>query len=254
VATRFVAYGWNVTRVSDANDLEMLERAFRTFKSTSDRPTLVIVDSIIGYGAPHKQDTAAAHSDALDEEEVRLAKRSYGWPEDAQFLIPDGADERFRDGIGKRGHALREAWQKTFEDYGRKHRQSATQISQLMSRDLPKDWDANLPIFRLTIKVSPPKPPASSTIAAHVPWLIGARRTSRPRPRRTCLTAPALWRQASRGSSFRGTRTRDGGRRERPVLSNCALSARPSSSSAIICGLRPARGIDEVAGVPRLHP
>ena len=86
VAARFLAYGWNVTRVGDANDLEMLERAFNVFKKTSDRPTLIIVDSHIGYGSPHREDTPAAHGEPLGEEEVRLAKRSYGWPEDAKFL------------------------------------------------------------------------------------------------------------------------------------------------------------------------
>ena len=110
VATRFIAYGWNVTRVGDANDLEMLGRAFRTFQSCKDRPTLIIVDSHIGYGAPHKQDTSGAHGEPLGEEEVRLAKRNYGWPEDQKFYVPDGVYEHFREGIGKRGKQLRDAW------------------------------------------------------------------------------------------------------------------------------------------------
>src|SRR5262249_26036148 len=101
VATRFIGHGWNVTRVGDANDLEMLERAFRTFKSTSDRPTLIIVDSHIAYGAPNKQDTSAAHGEPLGEEEIRLAKRHYGWPPDAKFLVPDGVREHFQEGIGR---------------------------------------------------------------------------------------------------------------------------------------------------------
>ena len=103
VATRFIAYGWNVTRVGDANDLEMLDRAIDTAKKTSDRPTLIIVDSHIGYGAPTKQDTHAAHGEPLGEEEIRLAKRFYGWPEDAKFLVPDGVREHFAQGIGARG-------------------------------------------------------------------------------------------------------------------------------------------------------
>ena len=106
VATRFIGYGWNVTRVGDANDLEMLERAFRTFKKTTDRPTLIIVDSHIAYGAPNKQDTSAAHGEPLGEEEIKLAKRHYGWPEDAKFLVPDGVREHFQAGIGARGQAL----------------------------------------------------------------------------------------------------------------------------------------------------
>ena len=115
VATRFLGYGWNVTRVGDANDLEMLERAFRTFKNEKERPTLIIVDSHIAYGAPNKQDTSAAHGEPLGEQEIRLAKRHYGWPEDAKFLVPDGVREHFEAGIGARGQALRDAWMAKFQ-------------------------------------------------------------------------------------------------------------------------------------------
>ncbi len=107
VADRFMGYGWNVTRVGDANDTDLLARAFETFRAEEERPTLIIVDSHIGYGSPHKQDTAAAHGEPLGEEEVRETKRAYGWPEDAQFLIPDGVYEHFADGVGKRGASER---------------------------------------------------------------------------------------------------------------------------------------------------
>src|SRR5207253_8329381 len=110
VATRFIGYGWNVTRVGDANDLEMLDRAFQTFKNTRDRPTLIIVDSHIAYGAPKKQDTSAAHGEPLGEDEIRGAKRNYGWPLDAKFLVPDDVRQHFQEGIGKRGKTLRDAW------------------------------------------------------------------------------------------------------------------------------------------------
>ena len=113
VATRFVGYGWNVTRVADANDLDMLARAFETFHKTKDRPTLIIVDSHIGYGSPHKQDSNAAHGEPLGEEEVRLTKKFYGWPEDAKFLVPEGVREHFQDGIGKRGRERGREWEKT---------------------------------------------------------------------------------------------------------------------------------------------
>jgi len=109
VAARFLGYGWNVTRVGDANDLDLLDRAFRVFKDTRDRPTLIIIDSHIAWGAPHKQDTSAAHGEPLGEEEIRLTKRNYGWPEDAKFLVPDGVYEHFREGIGKRGAELYKA-------------------------------------------------------------------------------------------------------------------------------------------------
>src|SRR6202050_2711092 len=112
VATRFIGYGWNVTRVGDANDQDMLARAFKVFKSTTDRPTLIIVDSHIAYGAPHKQDTSGAHGEPLGEEEVRLAKKAYGWPEDAKFLVPEGVREHFTAGMGERGQQLRDAWMK----------------------------------------------------------------------------------------------------------------------------------------------
>ena len=116
-ATRFIGYGWNVTRVGDANDLDMLRRALRVFKDTRDRPTLIIVDSHIGYGAPHKQDTGAAHGEPLGEDEIRLAKRFYGWPEDAKFLVPDGVRERLADGFGRRGRDLHVQWAALQEDY-----------------------------------------------------------------------------------------------------------------------------------------
>src|SRR5438132_5889623 len=110
VAGRFLALGWNVTRVSDANDLDQLARAFSVFRDTKDRPTLIIVDSHIGWGAPNKQDTSAAHGEPLGEEEIRLTKRAYGWPEDAKFFVPEGVYEHFQQGIGRRGKAERDAW------------------------------------------------------------------------------------------------------------------------------------------------
>src|SRR5437868_14566 len=117
VATRFIGHGWNVTRVGDANDLAMLMRAFHVFQNTRDRPTLIIVDSHIAYGAPHKQDTSAAHGEPLGEEEIRLAKRNYGWPEEVKFLVPEEVREHFRQGISRRGRELRAAWMAQFVRY-----------------------------------------------------------------------------------------------------------------------------------------
>ena len=147
VATRFIGYGWNVTRVGDANDLEMLERAFETFKQTTDRPTLVIVDSHIAYGAPHKQDTSAAHGEPLGREEIKLAKRNYGWPEDAEFLVPEGVREHFEAGIGARGQALHAAWWTRFEAYRREYPELAEQGYRMLRRELPDGWDKGLPAF-----------------------------------------------------------------------------------------------------------
>src|SRR5439155_1496580 len=147
VATRFIAYRWNVTRVGDANDLDMLRRAFRTFHATTDRPTLIIVDSHIAYGAPNKQDTSAAHGEPLGEEEIRLTKRTYDWPEDAKFLVPDGVREHVASGVGKRGRALRDAWFALVEEYRRAYPELADQVYRMQHRQLPEGWDRDLPSF-----------------------------------------------------------------------------------------------------------
>jgi transketolase len=176
VATRFVGYGWNVTRVVDANDLEMLARAFEVFQKTSDRPTLIIVDSHIGYGSPHKQDTNAAHGEPLGEEEVRLTKKFYGWPEDAKFLVPDGVRENFRDGIGKRGRDLHAQWSKLFADYSQKYPELAEQLHQMQYRELPAGWDKNLPTFPADAKGVATRDSggkALNALAQNIPWLIG---------------------------------------------------------------------------------
>jgi transketolase len=175
VATRFIGYGWNVTRVGDANDLEMLERAFRTFKSTDDRPTLIIVDSHIAYGAPNKQDTSAAHGEPLGEGEVRLAKRHYGWPEDAKFLVPEEVYEHFQAGIGVRGQALHRAWWTMVEEYRPRFPELADSVYRILRRELPDQWDAGLPTFPAgtALATRDASSRALNAIAANVPWLIG---------------------------------------------------------------------------------
>jgi transketolase len=176
VATRFIAYGWNVTRVGDANDLQMLERALTTFKRATDRPTFIIVDSHIGYGAPNKQDSHAAHGEPLGTEEIRLAKRFYGWPEDAQFLVPEGVREHFAEGVGRRGAELRSAWFDRFAAYQREEPELADQLYRMQHRQLPARWDADLPTFPADPKGTAGRE-ASGTllnaIAQRVPWLIG---------------------------------------------------------------------------------
>ncbi len=176
VATRFMAYGWNVTRVGDANDLEMIERALRTFKSAIDRPTLIIVDSHIAYGSPHKQDTSAAHGEPLGEEEIRLTKRVYGWPEDAKFLVPDGVREHFQRGMGQRGRALREAWMERFAAYKAKHPELADHLYRMQTRQLPKGWDRDLPSFQPDAKGIAGREASGKMLnafAQNVPWVIG---------------------------------------------------------------------------------
>jgi transketolase len=176
VATRFVGYGWNVTRVADANDLEMLARAFETFHKTTDRPTLIIVDSHIGYGSPHKQDSNAAHGEPLGEEEVRLTKKFYGWPEDAKFLVPEGVREHFRDGIGKRGREERSKWEKMFAGYSDKYPELADELHRMQRRELPDGWDKNLPTFPADAKGIATRESSGkvlNVLAQNIPWLIG---------------------------------------------------------------------------------
>ena len=176
VESRFKSYHWNVLRVPDANDTAAVGRALEIFRRTDDRPTLIIVNSIIGYGSPHKENTAAAHSDPLGEEEVALAKRFYGWPEDAQFLIPDGVYDRFANGIGRRARALRENWEKTFAAYERSESEAAEEIKLMLAGKLPAKWDAGLPTFAADEKGIATREASGkvlNAIAGPVPWLIG---------------------------------------------------------------------------------
>jgi transketolase len=176
VATRYMGYGWNVTRVGDANDLEMLDRAFHTFKNEKDRPTLIIVDSHIAYGAPNKQDTSAAHGEPLGEQEIRLTKRRYGWPEDAKFLVPDGVREHFQAGMGARGRALRDAWMAKFEAYRQQYPELADQGYRMLRRELPEGWDKGLPTFAADPKGIATRDSSGqvlNALAKNVPWLVG---------------------------------------------------------------------------------
>ncbi len=176
VATRFLGYGWNVTRVGDANDLEMLDRAFRTFKSTSDRPTLIIVDSHIAYGAPHKQDTSAAHGEPLGKDEVRATKRAYGWPEDAEFAIPDTVRAHFQAELGTRGRAERAEWQQRFERYAARFPEEADMLHRIQRRELPGQWDAEIPTFPPDAKGLAGREASAGVLNAvgkRVPWLLG---------------------------------------------------------------------------------
>jgi transketolase len=175
VAARFIGYGWNVTRVGDANDRDLLTRAYEHFHEEHDRPTLIVVDSHIGYGSPHLQDTAKVHGEPLGEDEVRETKRAYGWPEDAQFLIPDGVYEHFADGIGAHGRAAREEWEALFEQYRTDAPELAAQVDAMQRRELPEGWDADIPSFEpsdgdmATRKASNK---VENAVAKRIPWLL----------------------------------------------------------------------------------
>src|ERR1700677_4123451 len=190
VAGRFLAYGWNVLRVSDANDLERIKHALDVFKQTKGRPTFIIVDSHIGYGSPHRQDSAEAHGDPLGDEEIRLVKKSYGWPEDAKFLVPDGVYDHFKAGIGKRSGEARKKWNETFAQYRSQNPALATEIDQMQKRELPAGWDRNLPVFPADPKGVSGRDAsgkALNVLAQNIPWFLGGSADLGP-SNRTTLT------------------------------------------------------------------
>jgi transketolase len=192
VATRFLGYGWNVTRVGDANDLDMLERAFRVFETTPGRPTLIIVDSHIGYGSPHKQDTHGAHGEPLGQEEVRLTKRNYHWPEDAEFLVPEGVRGCFDAQVGARGRRARADWMARFSAYEKAYPVQADELFRMQHRQLPKGWDRGLPTFPADPKGVAGRDASAQVLnaaAENIPWLLGGSADLAPSTK-TRLTFP----------------------------------------------------------------
>jgi transketolase len=176
VMTRFVGYGWNVTRVADANDLLELSRGYETFLKTTDRPTLLVVDSHIGYGSPHKQDSYEAHGEPLGEAEIKLVKQNYGWPEDAKFLVPDGVYQHFADHLGARGANVRGKWGKLFADYTKQFPELAECLNKMQRRELPAGWDKNLPVFPAEAKGMATRESSGkvlNVLAQNIPWLVG---------------------------------------------------------------------------------
>jgi transketolase len=176
VATRFLAYGWNVLRVGDANDIERIEHALDIFHKTKGRPTFIVLDSHIGYGSPNRQDTAAAHGEPLGDDEIRLSKKFYGWPEDAKFLVPDGVYEHFAAGLSARGAKARQQWSELFASYRSKHPELATEIEQMQRRELPAGWDRDLPVFPADPKGIAGRDASGNVLnvlAQNIPWLLG---------------------------------------------------------------------------------
>jgi transketolase len=174
-AARFMGYGWNVTRVGDANDTDLIAAAFEEFRGEEGRPTLVVVDSHIGYGSPHKVDTPVAHGEPLGEEEVRETKRAYGWPEDARFLVPDGVRECFADGVGKRGGEARAAWEARLAEYAKGNPDLAAEIEAQQRRELPAGWDEAIPSFEPDekgIATRKASQKVENAIGERLPWLL----------------------------------------------------------------------------------
>lgn len=194
---RFEAYGWRVLRVADANDLEALSKAYGTFQQQRGQPTLIIVTSVIGYGSPKKQGTKEAHGEPLGAEEIRAAKRAYSWPEDAQFLVPEGVRERFQQRLGARGRQLREAWEQSFAAYRQQYPELADQLERMQRRELPEGWDKELPSFPpdakgLATRESSGK--ALNALAKHYPWLVGGSADLNPSTK-TYLTSSTSMKQ-----------------------------------------------------------
>jgi transketolase len=176
VAARFLAYGWNVLRVGDANDVDRIEHAIKVFQQTTGRPTFIVLDSHIGYGSPNKEGKAEAHGEPLGDEECRLTKRAYGWPEDAQFLVPDGVYDHFSAGVGARGASKRAEWEARLAAYRQQHPDLAGEIELMQRRELPDGWDKNLPVFPADAKGLAGRDASGqvlNVLAQNIPWLVG---------------------------------------------------------------------------------
>ena len=212
-----------------------IEQALATFRDTKDRPTLVILDSHIGYGSPHRHDTAAAHGEPLGVEEVKLTKRAYGWPEDRSFLVPDGVREHFVSGVGVRGAEAHRKWQDLFAGYRLKYSALATEIDQMQQRKLPSGWDRNLPTFPADSKGVAGREASGkvlNVLAQNVPWLIGGSADLGPSTK-TLLTYEGV---GDVQAATPGGKNLHFGIREHAMaailnglaLRNCGRSARPS--------------------------
>jgi transketolase len=223
IEARFLGYGWNVLRVGDANDIDRIEHALDIFRKTKGRPTFIVLDSHIGYGSVHKQDTSAIHGEPLGDEEIRLTKRFYGWPEDAKFLVPDGVYERFGAGVGARGAQVRRQWTEQFAAYRAKYPELATEIDLIQRRELPAGWDRNLPIFPADPKGIAGRVASGkvlNVLAQNIPWFLGG--------------------SADLGPSTKATLTYEGAgdfQADNPAGKNLHFGIREHSMGAIVNGL-----------------
>ena len=237
VPARFAGHGWNVVHVDDANDLAALRDAFAAFRAEERRPTLIVVESHIGYGSPHKQDTSAAHGEPLGEDEVRATKLAYGWPEEEKFLVPDGVYEHFAAGVGARGREARDAWLALFEEYRAAYPELAARLVAMQRRELPDGWDAEIPTFPTDAAGVSGRDASAlvlNALAENVPWLVGGSADLSPSTK-TRLTFEGA---GDFGAEDRGGRNLHFGIREHAmgaILNGLALSkVRPFGSGFLI--------------------
>jgi len=258
VAGRFASYGWNVAHVADANDTAALGTAIRSFQSVNDRPTMIIVNSHIGYGAPTKHDTKEAHGEPLGEDEIKGAKKFYGWPEDAKFLVPDGVREHFQEGIGKRGAGLRAKWNSLRDAYAQQFPDLAKQLDLMLKRELPEGWDKNLPVFPADAKGMAGRDAsgkALNALAQQVPWLMGGAADLAPSTKTRLTAADAGDFQADNY----GGRNMHFGIREHvmaAILNGMALShVRAYGSGFLIFSdyARPSIRLSAIMEIPTIH-
>ncbi len=229
VAARFVAYGWNVLQVDDANDLDALDNAFDNFKKETAAPTLIVVKSHIGYGSPNKQDTHGAHGAPLGDEEIKLTKQNYGWQSETPFFVPDGVREDFQSGIGKRGAAAFAEWTEKFEEYQKQNPEKATELHLMQTGKLPANWEKDLPEFPADAKGDATRNSSGkvlNAVAKNIPWLIGGSADLAPSTKTTITDEAAGVFQA-----------------ETPAGRNFHFGVREHAMSAVIsgmtlCGLR----------------
>ena len=241
VAARFLSYGWHVTHVADANNQALLSRSYDTFLATHDRPTLIIVQSHIGYGAPHKQDTREAHGEPLGTQEARLAKEFYGWDPDAQFHIPDGVMLHFKKQFGQRGAVAHAAWVKLFAAYRQQYPDLAEQIDCMQGGDLPDGWDSTLPTFVADVKGVATRDSSGqvlNAIAGHMPWLLGGAADLAPSTKtRLTFDFAGVFQAPGKGGDYRGRNVHFGVREHAmcAITNGLSLSKlRPYAASFLI--------------------
>jgi transketolase len=256
VGKRFAAYGWNVVRVEDVNDLDALRGAVAQFKATSDRPTMVIVRSSIAWGAPNAQDTHGAHGAPLGPDEIRLTKRAYNWPENEHFLVPADVRALFAEGVGTRGPKTHGEWKTCFDNYKKQYPEQAAQLEAIWRGELPKDWDADLKPFPADPKGTATRASSGKVlnqVGKRVPWLLGGSADLAP------STKTLLDKQDSFEAGCRAGRNFHFGIREHGMaaaangMALCGLRSYVSTFFVFSDYLRPSMRLSALMGLPVMY-